>query len=179
MPDDLPARCKVATLLQNTLASGELERRLRSQHRQWEHVLDYGEFREEVLGKAWERQSGFQGKTSAEFLAWLRRIAWSVAVDAWRRRKRYSNLLKGFARLLSPVAALPASQRVETRDLVQWLLAGLTARERKILILKYFENMPTDRLAEELETTREGVLQLHYRAIAKLRERAKKSETGR
>ena len=99
-----PPTSEVSRLLQKTSASGVLDRQLRTQHRKWQQVLDYGEFRDRVLGRVWERQATFKGTTPEEFLAWLRRIGWSLAVDAWREKKRQVNLLTSFARLLPKFA---------------------------------------------------------------------------
>jgi RNA polymerase sigma factor (sigma-70 family) len=164
----------VEQLLEATLASGELDRQLRGQHAQWRHRWDFGDFREAVLGRAWESREQFRGDTAAEFLAWLRRVGWSVAVDHWRQQQRQAGLLRRLAALL-PRWTPSATAAVETRDLVQWLLAGLTERERKLLVLMYFQQMSGARLADALGTTPAAVHQLHYRAIAKLRSRLKKS----
>src|SRR5262249_51485930 len=145
----------------------------------WQHVLDFGEFREAVLAKGWERRSQFHGRTADELLAWLRTIGWSVAVDAWRQRKRHSGLLEKFQKLVSAAFVAPPSERIETQDLVEWLLAGLSERERKVLRMRYYEDVSTEKIAEALECSPEAVSQLHYRAIAKLREKLKKSGTDR
>jgi RNA polymerase sigma factor (sigma-70 family) len=162
----------VEQFLGETLASGELDRQLGVQYARWRKLWDFQEFRAAVLGRAWERRQQFKGQTAPEFLAWLRRLAWSAAVEQWRQRRRQAGLLHRFAALL-PRWARGASEELDTRDLVEWLLAGLTARERKLLVLKYYRQMTADQLADALATTRAGVHQLHYRALAKLRERLK------
>jgi RNA polymerase sigma factor (sigma-70 family) len=72
-----------------------------------------------------------------------------------------------------------AAERVQTRDFVEWLLAGLTDRERDVMAWRYFEGLSMDVVADRLRTTRPAAYQLHYRALAKLRDRAKKVELGR
>ncbi|MCI0683316.1 MAG: sigma-70 family RNA polymerase sigma factor [Gemmataceae bacterium] len=168
----------VRQLLQETIDSGVLDRQLRGQHGQWRQVLDFGEFRDRVLERVWERRLDFQGNTPQEFLAWVRRIGWSMAVDALREKQRQHKLVTGLASMLPKFHSLP-EDRLETRDFVQWLLAGLSARERKVLILKYFHGQTNDQIGQALQTTREGAAQLHYRAIAKLRLAAKKPKEGR
>jgi RNA polymerase sigma-70 factor (ECF subfamily) len=165
----------VERLLAETLANGELDRQLTAQHHRWRHLWDYGDFREAVLQRAWEQRDHFRGETAAEFLAWLRRLAWSLSIDRWRERRRETGLLQRLARLL-PRFSRPPEEAVDTRDLVDWLLAGLTERERKLLVLKYYQQLSGAELAAALDSTPEAVAQLHYRALLKLRQRLAKNE---
>jgi len=160
----------VEQLLKETLANGELDRQLRGQHTRWQQLWDFGEFREAVLVRAWEAREQFRGVDAAEFLAWLRRLGWSAAVERWRQTQRETGLLRRFAALLPRWTPSP-EEAVDTKDLVQWLLAGLTDRERKLLVLKYYQQLSADRIAKALDTTSAAVHQLHYRALDKLRRR--------
>jgi RNA polymerase sigma factor (sigma-70 family) len=168
----------VQQLLEDTLANGELDQQLAAQHWRWRHLWDFAEFREAVLARAWDRREQFRGQTTEEFLAWLRRLGWSVAVDRWRARRREAGLLQRLASLL-PRFTRSAADAVETRDLVEWLLAGLTERERKLLILKYYQQLSTEQIARSLGTSTAAIHQLHYRVLGKLRARIKKSGGGR
>jgi len=170
---DSPGRGEVvAGFFKETLASGELDRQLRERHRRWRHVLDFSEFRDRVFDRAWDARETFRGESLGEFLAWIRRVGWTAAVDLWREHKRQSGLRARAAGFL-PRFVLPAPAQVETEDLVGWLLAGLTERERKLLRLKYYEGLTAEQLAAELGTTAAGMSQLHYRALEKLRARLK------
>ncbi len=162
----------VEQLLEETLANGELDRQLRGQHARWQHLWEFGEYRDAVLAHAWERRKQFHGQTAGEFLAWLRRLALSVAVERWRQRQREAGLLRRLAALLPRWTPSP-TEAGETRDLVEWLLAGLTDRERKLLVLKYYQHLSASQLARRLGTTTAAIHQLHYRALNKLRERMK------
>ena len=164
----------VARLLDETLKNGELDRRLRSLTGRWPQLLDLGDLRELVLARAWERRDQFRGSSSSEFLAWLRRFAWSIAVDLWRDKERRARLIDRVGELL-PMFGASVEDQIETQDLFSWLIAGLTERERKVLILKYYENMSLEAVAQVMNTTCPAISQLHYRAILKLRERMKKA----
>jgi RNA polymerase sigma factor (sigma-70 family) len=74
--------------------------------------------------------------------------------------------------LPSPEAA------VETKDLVEWLLAGLNDRERKLLVLKYYRGLSMAEAALDLDMSEGAAHQLHHRALKKLREKIKNSESG-
>lgn len=178
MTDENPPPTSVDRLLEDTLANGELERQLRVEHRRWDHLLDFDEFRNDTLSRAWEHRAQFRGTSAAEFFIWLRRIGRSVAVGVYRQRRQTAGLRARLASLLTRSFA-SSTVAIQTHDLVEWLLAGLTERERNVLIWKYFEGLSMDIIAARLQTTRQGAYQLHYRAIVKLRERTKKTEIDR
>jgi RNA polymerase sigma factor (sigma-70 family) len=167
----------VRRLLEETLESGQLDRQLRCQHRRWRHLLDSGDFRDLVLSRVWQGADGFRGTTAEEFLAWVRRVGWSVAVDTWRQHKRETSLLARFTAFL-PKFALPTSGEVETADLVSWLMADLSDRERKVLELRYFRGLTFKEIAEKLGKPLGSIAQLHYRALQRLRDRAKNRPEG-
>jgi RNA polymerase sigma factor (sigma-70 family) len=168
----------VQRLLEATLTSGELDRQLTVQHRRWQGILDFDDFREAVLARAWERRQQFRGNSPEEFLAWLRRLGWSIGIDHWRERRRERSLLQRFAELIPQSTGSPTGI-VDTRELVEWLLAGLNDRERKVLTLKYYQQLSGEEIARTLGTSVAAVHQLHYRALGKLRDRLKKSDQDR
>jgi RNA polymerase sigma-70 factor (ECF subfamily) len=160
----------VGRLLLETSASGELDQRLKASYARWDQIWDFGEFRSAVLERVWEHREQFRGQTAAEFLAWLRRVAWSASVDHWRHERRQASLLQkisDFFYARSP----PATDLVETRDFVEWILAGLNDGERNLLEMKYFQQKSAVEIARILGMTPSAVRQLHYRAIGKLRKR--------
>jgi RNA polymerase sigma factor (sigma-70 family) len=63
----------------------------------------------------------------------------------------------------------PQSDGVELRDQLIRLLVTLTARERKVVVLRYYFDLPEDAVAEELSVTRGTVKSTASRALAKLR----------
>lgn len=168
----------VERFLQITLSTGDLDQQLRWQHSRWRHLWDFTEFRDAALARAWECRDQFSGDTPAEFLAWLRRIAWSVAVDHWRAERRQKGLLRRLADFIPRLLPSPV-EMVETRELVGWLLAGLSERERQLLLLKYYQRLSAETIAQKLGCTTAAVNQLHYRALAKLRERLGNSDSDR
>jgi RNA polymerase sigma-70 factor (sigma-E family) len=58
---------------------------------------------------------------------------------------------------------------LEQRDQLVHLLATLTARERKVVVLRYYFDLPEDEVATELSVTRGTVKSTASRALAKLR----------
>lgn len=165
---------RIEQLLQETNDDGSLASQLRRHHSRWGHLWDYDEFSQTVLTRVWEKKDGFAGDTAKEFLAWVRKVAWSVAIDRWRKEKRKKSILKVLAEEIGRFWGFGA-EPIDLKDQVDWLLAGLTEREREVMILKYYKHMSTSRIAEFLRVTLGAVVQIHFRALKKLRQRIKKT----
>jgi|ERR1035438_5633028 RNA polymerase sigma factor (sigma-70 family) len=163
-------------LLQETIEDGSLAGQLRRHHFRWRHLWDYDEFSQTVLTRAWEKKDGFAGETAKEFLAWLRKVAWSVAIDCWRRERRNRTFLRRWTQEFARFFAI-GEEPVDIQDQVTWLLAGLTERERQLMILKYYKHMSTSEVARVMKITQGAVVQTHFRAIRKLRQQMEKTET--
>lgn len=173
MAEEGPGGALVTRFLTETAENGELDRQLNRLIARWPRLLDAGDLRQIVVARAWEVRNAFRGTTQSEFLSWIRSLAWSAALDLWRKQGRRARLFDRVAEFI-PKVAPSAESRVETEDFVNWLLAGLTDRERKVLTLRYFRGMSVGEAAAVMATTEEAVSQLHYRAVAKLRERYEK-----
>jgi len=174
LPRSVVASCRrlVERFIEEATRSGELDRQLRAQYRRFRHLWSFDEFQEAVLEKARERLDQFRGGSVGEFLAWLRCLSWSIAIDRTREKKREAGLLERLGNFFRSVVP-PPSKEVEAKDLVAWLLGWLQERERKLILLRYFENKSTKQIAAALGCTESAVYQLHYRVLAKLRERTK------
>jgi len=164
---------RVELLLRETLEDGRLEAQLQNQFRRWSHIWDFDEFKQTVLLRAWEKKDDFQGASSEQLLAWLRRIAWTTAIDHWRNETRKNT---GFRQWIASFfrSREETSDVLETKDLVEWLLAGLSTREIRLVFLKYYRDNSMAEIAKILQCTPEAAAQLHFRALEKLRRRIKK-----
>jgi RNA polymerase sigma factor (sigma-70 family) len=177
-PDDEGPGALVARFLSETAENGELDRQLRPLIARWPRLTDTGELRQLVVTRAWELRERFRGNTSSDFLAWTRGLAWRVALELWKSQGRRQRLYERLRHVLPKVGA-SAENQVQTHDLVRWLLAGLTDRERKLLNLKYFRGLSISEAAAAMEMTPEAFSQLHHRAMLKLRKKSEGSETDR
>jgi RNA polymerase sigma factor (sigma-70 family) len=163
---------RVSELLDSLLASGELDRLLHVKHARWRRILEEDDFKQRVLVRALESQDHFRGTSDAEFLGWLSAIGTRIALDEWRNAKRRRSVLDRLRDVWSHSRPYRAQVGLET--FAEWLLAGLTERERKLLRLRYYQDRSTVEIANALGTSRAGVYQLQFRALAKLRDRALK-----
>jgi RNA polymerase sigma factor (sigma-70 family) len=172
------ARRRVEGIFEEVRQSSEFERLIRERHRQWPHLWNLEECQEAIIDHIWKKLDQFEGKEKPQFLAWVRRLSWSVGVDRQRSVQAEKRARTGWADWL-PRWVRPASEVVETKDLVERLLSGLNQRERQLVQLVYYDGLSFDKVAVALKTTKPALYQLHYRLLQKLRERAEALKTDR
>jgi len=124
----------------------------------------------------------FQGVTSAEWLAWLRRIVEHNAADLVRfyhgadKRQvgREVALGDGSAGGVSPAAAgeTPSQEllRKERELLLADALARLSPDHSEVIVLRNLQRLPFDEVAQRMGRTRPAAQMLWMRAMQKLQE---------
>jgi RNA polymerase sigma-70 factor (sigma-E family) len=98
--------------------------------------------------------------------SYARRVMVNASIDRHRRRRWREVTLS------EPDEQRPAPDEVaavERRDEIARLLAGLTPRERAILVLRYYFDLSVAEVAGELTTSVGTVKSTSSRALAKLR----------
>jgi RNA polymerase sigma-70 factor (sigma-E family) len=107
-----------------------------------------------------------QGGSSAE--PYVRRVLVNAAID-WRRVLRRRGELP-----LDPDAAIPAAGdqagQVADRDLLLRALAALPPRQRAVLVLRYWEDLPDVQIAAALDCSPATVRSQAARGLARLRQ---------
>lgn len=96
---------------------------------------------------------------------YLYRVAWSTYLDHYRRDQRYRDLVEKYLRPVETAAGQSA-----TPDLVP-ALRRLSAKERRLLLLRYEEQLPIAVVAERLHIRPAAVkmrLQRVHHKLAKL-----------
>lgn len=120
---------------------------------------------EDLLQTALERLARHWTGLSGDPEAYVRRCLVNLATDRWRARGR--RVAETYGRL--PEAAADDTG-VELRlDLVR-ALGTLTARQRAVLILRYFDDLPEAEVAALLGVSTGTVKSTCSRALARLRE---------
>jgi RNA polymerase sigma-70 factor, ECF subfamily len=117
--------------------------------------------------RAYRRRRTFDRRRGEE-RAWLFGIARNAALDELRRRRRVATLLSE----PSDVDAVPDDDSAEVtlrRTAVQTALAGLSAREREIVALKFHAGLSNAELARVLGVSESNAGTLLYRTMEKLR----------
>jgi RNA polymerase sigma-70 factor (ECF subfamily) len=135
---------------------------------------------QETFLRAYDRAETF--REGARVSTWLYRICANLSYD-YLRAKRYRDAVSLETRLRGDEGAgdelgdrLPApgvtpaeeAGRNEIRDAVRELMDGLPERERTVLILRHYEGMTFERIAEAMELTSRTVQNCLRRARTKL-----------
>jgi RNA polymerase sigma-70 factor, ECF subfamily len=114
--------------------------------------------------RAYRRRRTFDRRRGEE-RAWLFGIARNAALDELRRRRRVTALVVD-PEDSTPDAAADAALR---RTAVRAALAGLNAREREIVALKFHAGLSNGELARVLGVSESNAGTLIYRVLEKLR----------
>ncbi len=89
-----------------------------------------------------------------------------VVLDLRRGHARRERLLETYGEALVPEAAPPPSL---DRDRLTHCLERLPERERTVLMLTFYDDMPADALARELDLSPPNVRVIRHRGLARLR----------
>jgi RNA polymerase sigma-70 factor (ECF subfamily) len=100
---------------------------------------------------------------------WLRAVAWRLALDALRRRRRLARGLTVRARESVATEAPDAAEVRERRDAVERALEDLSERQREVVALRVLGEEPFPEIARALGVS-EGSAKVHLRrALERLR----------
>jgi RNA polymerase sigma factor (sigma-70 family) len=116
--------------------------------------------------RAYRRRITFDRRRGVE-RAWLFGIARNAALDELRRRKRVATLTTDPE--ASEASVEDGAEVALRRTAVRTALAGLPAREREIVALKFHGGLSNAELARVLGVSETGAGTLLYRAMEKLR----------
>lgn len=116
-----------------------------------------------ALAKAYGRWSRVQATGHPE--AYVKRMVLNEHLS-WRRRRASSEVV---AAALPASVAADAHAATDERDVVWRLLAGLPRRQRVVLVLRFYEDLPDDAIAAELGCAPGTVRSLASRGLAALR----------
>lgn len=104
----------------------------------------------------------------ATAFAYARKVMVNLATDRWRRR-RYEVLYGHDAELDASASSASGYASVDSRDEIVRQLAGLTPRERAMVVLRYYADMSDAGVAQEMGVSVGTVKSTCSRALARLR----------
>lgn len=118
-----------------------------------------------ALERAYRRRRQLFRQGSAE--PYVRKVVVNAAID-WRRvrRRRAEHSLD----LASDLAATDRLGQVADRDALARALAGLAPKQRAVLVLRYWEDVPDAEIAAALNCSAATVRSQASRGLARLRE---------
>jgi RNA polymerase sigma factor (sigma-70 family) len=117
--------------------------------------------------RAYRRRSSFDPKRGSR-RAWLFGIARNAALDELRRRGRHAELAAD-PEDVDAVAPDEAADVALRRATLRAAMAGLSARERELVALKYFAGLQNAEIARVIGTSESNAGTKLHRVIEKLR----------
>ncbi len=176
------ARGQLLELYRNyvtVLARLQIDRRLQGQ-------IAPSDLLQETFLKAEQNFAGFHGHTEGELIAWLRRVLASQVAQLYRHhsaQKRDFRLEKQLdvemdrsgqllqrAFEVEQTSPSQAAVRREEAVLLADALERLTPEYREVILLRNFEGLPFDSVAQRMGRTVHSVKNLWTRALARLRD---------
>jgi RNA polymerase sigma-70 factor (sigma-E family) len=124
---------------------------------------------EDLLQDALERMLRSWRHADADPEAYLRRVLYNLAVDRWRRQAVWQRVVRQLPPGNAAFAA-DASAEVDLRDTLLRLVTQLPARQRAIVVLRYWEELTEAEVAGVLGCSVGTVKSGASRGIARLRE---------
>lgn len=127
---------------------------------------------QEALARCWIKWRAVSAADNPD--AYLRRVAVNTFLSS-RRRRRVSETSVARPEQLGP----DPSEQVVQRQVVWQALASLTRAQRAVLVLRYFEDLPDEQIAQLLGCPTSTVRSHANRALGRLRALPGVSRTGR
>lgn len=141
---------------------------------------DAEDIAQQVFVRVWQSASRYE--PGAKFTTWLLTITRNLVFNEMRRRRR-SKLVEmqsdedgeRFAQHADPTARSPASfaQDAELQSAISDAIGALPEAQRMAVVLRRFEELSYEEIAEILNTSVPSVKSLLFRARTELRERLK------
>lgn len=106
---------------------------------------------QEVFLHVYDALSSFRGGSA--FSTWLYRVAVNTAITHVRKERRHAQVpLDSLRELRADLEAEPEYQadRAETREKVQHMLAQLPEQHRAVLVLRYFQDLSLEEIAQAM-----------------------------
>jgi RNA polymerase sigma-70 factor (sigma-E family) len=126
---------------------------------------------EDLLQVAFERVARRWSRLDGDPEAYLRRVLVNLATDRWRRAGRRVHEVPRIVIPDEPARDDPIDQ-VETRHDLLRALSQLGARQRAVLVLRYFDDLSEKDVAAALDCSVGNVKSTSARALARLRDLA-------
>jgi RNA polymerase sigma-70 factor (ECF subfamily) len=125
-----------------------------------------------VFIKAYHSLKSFKGDSS--FYTWIYRIAINLSLNEIRRKKirrAFSLEDEGTVQLHSdednPLERLEKSER---REMIQRAIASLPEKQKKVFVLRYYEELPYEEISKILHTSVGGLKANYFHAVKKIGE---------
>jgi RNA polymerase sigma-70 factor (sigma-E family) len=127
---------------------------------------------EDLLQAALERMLRHWRRIDGNPEGYLRRTLHNLATDRWRRQGTRHKLLQRLRPGAGELAGPDAMAEIDLRDALVRLLAQLPARQRSVIVLRYWEQLTEAEAAAVLGCSTGTVKSAASRGLARMRELA-------
>jgi RNA polymerase sigma factor (sigma-70 family) len=157
-------------LLQAFLDTGGVDRVLRPIHGPCRRLIDYDDFRQEVLYRALRTTASFQGTSLAEYGGWLKVIGARFMTDLIRQsRHQHPGPLPPQVADTSTRSVPDAADFHLNLDWLRAVRAALPPDDRELLERRYERKQGWGEIATAMGLTPNNLAQRHVRLIARCR----------
>lgn len=138
-------------------------RRLLTDHDEADDVV------QDVFVKVYHSLHSFKGDSS--FFTWLYRIAINLSLNELRRKKTRKTFSIDDAAIQyesDDVLPLEQVERKEQTRLIKEAIERLPEKQKKVFLLRYYEELPYDEIAKILKTSVGGLKANYFHAVKKI-----------
>ena len=144
-------------------------------------AADAEDIGQQVFMRVWKHAARYQ--PSAKFTTWLMTITRNLVFNELRRRRRSQQVSMDADegdtirhQFVDEQAAAPREEMLdsELHEAIDAAIAGLPEAQRLAIVLRRYEGMPYEEIAEVLKTSVPAVKSILFRARAELKARLKK-----
>jgi RNA polymerase sigma-70 factor, ECF subfamily len=144
-------------------------------------TADAEDIGQQVFVRVWKHAARYQ--PSAKFTTWLMTITRNLVFNELRRRRRSQQVSMDADegdtirhQFVDEQAAAPSEEMLdsELHEAIDAAIAGLPEAQRLAIVLRRYEGMPYEEIAEVLKTSVPAVKSILFRARAELKARLKK-----
>jgi RNA polymerase sigma-70 factor, ECF subfamily len=144
-------------------------------------AADAEDIAQQVFVRVWKHAARYQ--PSAKFTTWLMTIARNLVFNELRRRRRSQQVSMDSDegdtirhQFVDEQAVAPSEEILdsELKEAIEAAIASLPETQRLAIVLRRYEGMPYEEIAEVLKTSVPAVKSILFRARAELKARLKK-----
>lgn len=144
------------------------------------NVEDAEDILQETFIKAYHSLHKFNVQNDTNFSSWLYRIGINCSIDLLRRNKKKRETISGIDNLENissnnkDMDPEHTRRTEEIREKVTYVLNKLTAKQRMIFILKHYQQLSINEIAEYLSCSEGSVKKQLFRAVSAVKKPLKK-----
>lgn len=130
---------------------------------------DAKDLSQETFVKAYYGLKSFRSESS--FFTWITRIALNLCIN-FQKREKFRNFISFFDIKKPILAENSASQNVakdEVSRAIDQAVLSLPSKQREVFVLRYYQRLPYQEIAEILGKSQGGVKSNYFQAVNKLK----------